>query len=149
VADLLPVEERPVDDALVGLAEDGVEGLIASDVAGRTGKREPDHLLEPLHWIFQKRCLLEDERGVTEGSQQKGEVGVNPEHLHGEGDAEHLGPSEQPLDDVLDDVALLFQLGLVADDELAAAAQSELPFKEIVKISFGNQQKAVFLKKRL
>ena len=48
VADLLSVEERSVDDALVGLADDGVEGLVATDVAGGAGERELDDLFEPL-----------------------------------------------------------------------------------------------------
>ena len=48
VADLFSVEERSVDDALVGLAEDGVEGLVAPDVAAGAGERELDDLFEPL-----------------------------------------------------------------------------------------------------
>ena len=73
VAHLLPVEKGPVDDALVGLPEDGVEGLVAADVAARTGERKFYDLLEPL----QRRELTsagQKEGGEAEGPQKKGQV---------------------------------------------------------------------------
>ena len=73
VAHLLPVEKRPVDDALVGLPEDGVEGLVAADVAARTGERKFDDLLEPLQ-RSEFASAGQKEGGEAEGLQKKGQV---------------------------------------------------------------------------
>lgn len=133
MAHLFSAKYSTINYPLVGFTNYWVEWFIAPDIASRAGQWKFNYLLKSLE-ILQLGSSLKDERCESKGTNQERKVGLTAKYLNRQRNTKHFGSRKCPLNDILNNIALLSKFKLVASNKFAIFWDSKLALQQIMDI---------------
>lgn len=137
---MLGVDRTPVDHALVGFAEDGVERFLDVEVHEGVAEGETDRPFHALERVGAESRLFQKIRPKRHRLTQPLRVRIRLEDLHGKRDAENGLATEQILPhgfhDKVDHIILRVDLRLVDQEDAALLVEHEVVLEHDVVVEF-------------